>query len=500
MFKPAKKLQLYPIQEKIVNACRDEMKINKKIILQAATGIGKTIVSTWIIKQAEKKGLKILFICDRISLIDQTSNVFHDYGIQHGIYQADNPLYDPEMQVQLGSIQTLSRRKQRDYDLIIIDEVHTFFKAHEKIINHNKDSFIIGLSATPFTAGLGKYFHKHIEPVPMRQLIDEKYLCDFEIYGPDTIDLSKVRTVAGDYREDDLSIAADKPQLVADVVETWIKLANDMKTIVFAVNVAHAKHLEKVFNQKRVPVKEINGYMPKEGPGGANQIIQDFRDNKFKVLISVEMLVKGFDVPDVECIVFATATKSIMKWIQAVGRGLRTFDGKTMCRILDHGSNAERLGFPDEYEFEELDDGKKSDSKTKKKDKKEEKLPKKCPSCDFLKPAGIRKCPACGFEPAYLEDVETIDGKLKKIERKKPGKYSIGDKQSFLSQLNQYAAEKGYKQGGKGCFGWALHKYKAFFGVMPSNKIRWNDREAVTSEVNKFITHENIKYAKRKNQ
>jgi superfamily II DNA or RNA helicase len=492
-----KELKLYPIQETIVDACRETMRHYKKIILQAATGLGKTIISTWIIKQAARKGLRILFVCDRISLINQTSEVFHDYGLLHGIYQADNPLYAPELPIQIGSIQTLARRKQRDYDLIIFDEIHSFFKAHERILEHNPDAFFLGLSATPFTKGLGKYFDTHIEPVPMRQLIDEGYLCDFEVYGPATIDLSKVRTVAGDYREDDLSTAADKPELVADVVQTWLKLANGLKTIVFAVNVAHARHLEKIFRRNGVSAREINGYMPKEGDDGANQIIQDFRNSDFKVLISVEMIVKGFDVPDVECIIFATATKSIIKWIQACGRGLRTFQGKILCRILDHGSNCERLGFPDEYEFLELDDGKHQRTKNKLKEHPE-KLPKKCPSCDFLKPAGVRKCPACQFEPKFIQDVDVEEGELKKLQRKNKKEYSLQDKQSFLAQLNQYAHDKGFREGKNGCYGWALHKYKDKFGTDVPSRLDWGKREPVKADVKGFITHINIAYAKSK--
>lgn len=490
----AKQLQLYDIQEKITDACRKEMRLYKKLILMAATGLGKTIIATWMIKQAVKKGLKILFVCDRISLINQTSQVFFDYGLLHGISQADNPLYAPDLQIQIGSIQTLARRKQRDYDFIIFDEIHSFFKAHERILKHNPDAFVLGLSATPFTKGLGKYFDRHIEPVPMRQLINRGYLCDFEIYGPDTIDLEKVRTRAGEYREDDLSEAADKPKLVADIIQTWIKLAKDRKTIVFAVNVAHGRHLEKEFQKRKINAREINGYMQKEGEDGANQIIQDFRENKLKVLISVEMIVKGFDVPDVECIVFATATKSHIKWIQACGRGLRIFPGKIICRIIDHGSNAERLGLPDEYEFLKLDDGKRKRPKNQGKDKFL-KLPKKCPSCDFLKPATVRKCPACQFEPKFIQEVEVVEGELKKMKRKIRNDYSLNHKQSFLAQLNQYAYEKEFQQGKNSCYGWALHKYKEKFGSEAPSSLDWGAREPIQVEVKKFITHCNIRYA-----
>lgn len=489
-----KEIRLYPVQEKIVTECRNTMRIHKRIILQAATGLGKTIIATWMAKQAYKKDLRILFVCDRISLINQTSDVFNEYGLNHGIFQADNPNYAPDMSIQIGSIQTLARRKQREYDFIILDEIHSFFKAHEKILDNNPNAFVIGLSATPFTKGLGKYFDTHIEPVPMRKLIQDGYLSDYEIYGPDTIDLTGVRTQNGDYRNDDLAKAADKINLVADLVKTWKRLSNNKKTIVFAVNVAHGRHIEKVFKRNGINAKEINGYMHKEGEGGANKIIEDFRNGEIKVLISVEMLVKGFDVPDVECIVFATATKSHMKWIQAVGRGLRSFDGKKICRILDHGSNAERLGFPDEYEFLKLDDGKHSRKKKKEQELKI-KLPKKCPSCDFLKPAGVHKCPACQFEPKFIKAVEVRDGELKKLQRKTRNEYSLKDKQSFLAQLNQYASETGKKEGKNGCFGWSIHKYKEKFGSEVPSRLDWGAREPIGKEVKGFITHCNIKYA-----
>ena len=293
----------------------------------------------------------------------------------------------------------------------------------------------------------------------------------------------------------------DKP-LVADIVKTWLKLARNRKTIVFSTSVGHSRHLEKEFRKHGVKACEVNGYMSKEETQyevGANKIIDDFRSGEFQVIISVEMLVAGFDVTDVSCVVFATATKSIMKWCQAVGRGLRHHDGIDECIILDHGSNATRLGFPDEYEFLHLDDGKKSDSKSKAKERPDP-LPKKCPSCDFVKPASIRKCPACGFEPKFVQDVEVEDGKLEKLQRKAKREFSLAEKQSFLSQLNQYADDKNYKAGKNGCYGWSIKKYEAKFGSAPASRLKWNLREPVQEEVRKFIVHENIKWAKRKKE
>lgn len=491
----AKELKLRPVQEHIVNACRQTMATHKRLILMAATGLGKTIIAVWMIKQAQKKDLKILFICDRITLVDQTSIVFSEYGINHGIIMSDHPGYAPGFNVQVASVQTLARRKIHEFDFVIIDECHTFYKAHEKVLKMNPDAFVLGLSATPFTKGLGKHFDTHIEPVPMRQLINGGYLCDFEIYGPDTIDLSKVRTRAGEYREDDLSEATDKPALIADVVDTWFKLARGRKTIVFCTNVAHGRHLAQEFSKRGVKAAEINGYMPKEGEDGRNQILDGFVSGDTQVICSVEILIKGFDVTSVDCIVWATATKSPTKWIQGCGRGLRLHPGKDMCRVLDHGSNAERLGFPDEFEFLKLDDGQGQKNQGQQGQEKPQRLPHKCPSCDFLKPAGVRKCPACQFTPEFVQGVEVEDGELKKLKRKARREYSLQDKQSFLAQLNQYAAEKGYKCGKGGCYGWALHKYKEKFGSEAPCRLDWAAKETVQKEVLGFITHLNIKYA-----
>ena len=185
-----------------------------------------------------------------------------------------------------------------------------------------------------------------------------------------------------------------------------------------------------------------------------------------------------------------------MKFSQGVGRGLRKHEGIEDCIILDHGGITERLGFPDDYEFLELDDGKKKDSKNKKEEQKE-KLPKKCSSCDFLKPPGVRKCPACGLEPVYMEAIETQEGELKKLQRKAKGEYTLEQKQSFLAQLNQYAFEHGYKLNWKGFYGWARFGYKDKFGSDIPSKINWTKRERVGEEVAKFIKHLKIKQAKR---
>lgn len=491
---PPKELILRPLQVDIVDRLRDAFKKAKRVVLMAGTGLGKTIIATHIIKSASNRGKRCLFINDRITLVNQTSSVFDEYGVSHGVVMADHHKNFPGRNVQVASIQTLARRDIGNFDLIVWDECHTIFKAHKRVLKDNPDALVVGLSATPFSKGLGKYFDFHIEPYTVRQLIDHGMLCDFEIYGPEIYDLSAVKTVAGEYNQKDLATVTDQKHLVADVVSTYLKLGKDRKTICFCTNVAHGRHLVKTFGRSGIRAVDINAYQP---PEESRENMRMFVDGEVEVICSVEILIKGFDLSSVDCVIWATATKSIIKWIQGCGRGLRTHKEKSLCRIIDHGGNCERLGFPDSYEFLRLDDGKHQESKSKKQDKPEQ-LPKKCPSCDYLKAAGVRKCPACGFVPQFSQDVEVVEGELKKIQRKDRKDYTLKEKKEFLGGLNKYAESKGWKQGKKGVYGAAIHKFKEKFGCTPSNQIPWGYKCEISEDVKKFIQHSNIRYAKSK--
>lgn len=487
---------LRPLQEKALIECRRAFSHTKRFILKATCGFGKTVLAAYFIKRAVGKGINCLFVVDRIVLAEQTDDVFSKYGIMCGIIQADNPKYFPDRQVQIGSIQTLKNRDVSEFGLILIDECHCHHVAHTELMEKNKDAFIMGLTSTPYAKDLGKYYDFFIEPVTVKEMVKHGELVPFEIYGPSIADLSKLKIRAGEFTEDSLSETYDQVDIIGEVVKEWKSKTNGKKTIVFGVNVAHIKHLVMEFNKNGVSACQINAYQSKEE---RKEALDGFVLGCTTVLCSVEVATKGFDCPAVEVVVLAVATKSRMKWEQTTGRGFRLFPGKSKCIILDCGGNCERLGYPDEYEFLHLDVKTKHNSKNKVKERPEP-LPKACVSCDFLKPAGVRKCPSCGFEPDFIEDVEVSKGELEKLKRKSKKDFTLSEKQSFMSQLNQYAFEKGFKSGGKGCYGWAIHKYADKFGGSPPNKIKWNLREPLSAEVRGFIQHLNIKWAKSKNK
>lgn len=473
----------------------------KRQVLMLPTAAGKTHISSYMIEQASKKGMRCLFVADRIELIDQTSSRFYNDGIEHGVIQANHPWFFPELNVQICSIQTLARRKVEKFDLLIIDECHSLFRAHIDLMNAN-DGFVVGLSATPFTKGLGKYFDGLVKPITARRLIEKGFLSKYEAYGPDTIDLSGVKTIAGDFDVNEVGVRIDKPKLVANVVDTWFKRAKGLKTICFATNIAHSKHLAREFTRRGVSALHIDCYTGKESSDERlvrKDIFSKYRCGEITVLCNVDLATKGLDVPDIACVIQGRPTKSLMIHDQQIGRGLRISPGKDGLIILDHAGNHERLGFIDGPRPDALDGGeRKSCSQKKKEREREEPMPKRCPSCDFLKPAGMRKCPACGLVAEFAEDVATAKGELKKLERKE---YTLAEKQAFLGGLNSHYADVYAKKGWPvkhGCFGPAIKLYEKKFGCKPSNKIDWSYKCEISEEVKKYITADRIRWAKSK--
>lgn len=122
----AKAIELRDYQTDAVEALRERIRNDqKRLILCAGTGAGKTVMASHLLRQADRKGSYALFLVDRVALVNQTSATLDSYGIKHGVLQGIHPRYSPWDNVQVCSIQTLAKRGEclpRDPDLIIYDE------------------------------------------------------------------------------------------------------------------------------------------------------------------------------------------------------------------------------------------------------------------------------------------------------------------------------------------------------------------------------------------
>ena len=77
-----------------------------------------------------------------------------------------------------------------------------------------------------------------------------------------------------------------------------------------------------------------------------------------QVLVNVDLFGEGFDCPDVEFIQLARPTLSLAKYLQQVGRGMRVFEGKKYCLILDNVGLYRLFGLPsDDRDWQAMFEG-----------------------------------------------------------------------------------------------------------------------------------------------
>lgn len=452
---------LRPQQVDLLTELRREIAAGcRRIMVQAPCGFGKTLTGAALTRGVQDKGKRAIFTVPALSLIDQTVEKFYAEGIRDiGVIQANHLLTNYSRPIQIASVQTLQRRRIPAADLVLIDEAHRWFDFYEDWLGDPAwaDVPFIGLTATPWTRGLGRYFDKLIIGATTQELIDAGYLSKFRVFAPASPDLAAVRTVAGDYREDDLAKTMDKPALVADVVDTWIERGENRPTLCFAVDRAHAKNLQAKFQAASVSAGYIDAFTD---AAERRKIARQFHGGEIKVVCNVGCLTTGIDW-DVRAIILARPTKSEILFVQMIGRGLRTADGKADCLILDHSDNHIRLGFVTDIHHDKLDDGKAARSIAAPKDK--EALPKKCPKCTFLKPPKLRICPACGFTPEPQCKIVAADGELVEMaSRFAVREPAATDKAIFYRELKEYAALRNYKGG------WIAHLFKQKFGHWPN--------------------------------
>ena len=461
-------------------------------VIQSPTGSGKTVIAAAIINMARAKDKRVLFCVPALSLIDQTVERFRQNGIfEIGVMQGQHEMTDYTQPVQVCSVQTLARRTIPAADLIIVDEAHVMFKLYEDWMNRPEWEGIpfVGLTATPWAKGMGapgRWDHLIIGST-LSELIELGHLSDFRCYAPAHPDLDGIKTVAGDYDLKGLGHAMDKQALVADIVTTWLERGEGRSTICFAVNRLHAKHIQTQFIEAGVAAEYMDAYTDLDDRA---DIVKRFENGDVQVICNVGVLTTGFDA-DVRCIILARPTKSEILYVQMIGRGLRTADGKADCLILDHSDTTMRLGFVTDIGTSKLHDG----SANRQTVEKTAPLPKECPACAFLKPPKARKCPACGFEPVAKSEVEVDDGELREITRAgkvKAEKFTMEQKQDWYRQLMLHANLRGYKPG------WAYWAFKDKFKVGPDHLLDPRPAVSISYEVQNWITARNIRKAKAK--
>lgn len=416
------KLQLRDYQTQAFEAARDHIRNGaRSVLIVSPTGSGKTVLASAIMEMAVSKGRRANFVVDRLSLINQTSETFDTYGLDHGVVQGMHPRYRPSQALQVCSVQTVAKRGWPiDAQLDVFDEAHVLHKAHKARIQQRRGEFggvVIGLTATPFTKGLGQYFDAVVNVTTTRKLIEDGWLSPYRVFSCAEPNMSGV-TVKSTGEWDERETSGRALEVVGDVVAEYLKHGAGRKFICSGVDTAHVEELARQFLAAGINVAT---YTYKDDEEDRNETVEEFKKptSRIRGLITVTAASRGFDVRDVSCVIMARPLrKSLAEHIQLFGRGLRISPetGKTDCLVLDHSGNMGRFWQECEEFFDfgidGLDDGK--PKKKKAEQPKKEPEPVKCPQCRALhKPMPF--CPVCGHEYPKKQTVQHVPGTLKEL-------------------------------------------------------------------------------------
>ena len=428
-----------------------------RALLVMPTGSGKTVVFSEICRLANDKGKKVLILVHRRELVTQASDKLTKAGVKHGIIAAGFDSSDHA--VQVASVQTLIRRLNSESftpDLIIIDEAHhAVAGSWDKILLYYKDAKVVGVTATPSRLdgrGLGSHFSTLVSGPSVEQLTKLGFLSQHRVFAPPVIaDLSNVKTRAGDYANDQLSAAMDRPTVTGDAVSHYRRLADGLPAIAFCCSIAHATSVCASFNAAGYRAKLVTGNIKMEE---RDEAISGLADGRTQVLCSIDVVSEGTDVPAVSAAILLRPTQSEALYLQQVGRILRPQPGK-IAIVLDHVGSTLKHGFVDDVRAWSLN------SKPKRK-KNDEPAPsvRQCPMCfAAFKPQPI--CPMCGheFPVKPKRQLTQREGELREMRRqdaieRREKRQEIGRART-LPELLALAKKKGYKPG------WA---YKIFYG------------------------------------
>ena len=317
--------------------------------------------------------------------------------------------------IKVFSIQWLSKHYhelEEKPSLIIIDEAHhAVAKTYKEVMDAYPEAKKLGLTATPCRLtkrGFTDLFDVLLQSWSVKKFIADGWLSlyDYMSIREDSEDWRlvnslKKRGADGDFSLREMSEKLNVQPSIERLCDTVIRYAANKKGITYAIDIAHAERIAQYYREHGLNAVAISSKTP---PEERKQIIERFKNTncheierdsntnyhelptnchelssncrqfktqnscsgkrlyepsaKLKILITVDLFGEGFDCPDVEFIQLARPTLSLAKYLQQVGRGMRVFEGKKYCLILDNVGLYRLFGLPsDDRDWQAMFEG-----------------------------------------------------------------------------------------------------------------------------------------------
>ena len=346
-----------PYQEQAIDA------INSKILyggdsglLLMATGLGKTRVAAGVIEQwlNDRPGNEVLVIAPTLALVPQLESALWPYlrkeVATHVLTGTEKPSFQGG--VTVATVQSMLNRRGEDrerFGLVVVDEAHHApADGYQQLLSDLAPRFTLGLTATPWRGDERRLEDIFGEPTFTVSIVEGMQLgylaaVDYRMMV-DTIDWDWVR----ENLNSSLSIRElnrrlfipERDDALVSTIRQHLDQITDPRAVVFCRSIDHAESIARRLQAEGFSVHAIHSRLDRFE---TTKILRDFRAGDVPIIVTVDMLNEGIDIPDVNFIAFLRVTHSRRIFVQQLGRGLRLSPGKAEVQVLDFVSDVRRI-------------------------------------------------------------------------------------------------------------------------------------------------------------
>ena len=432
-------MELRPYQHEAIEQTWRWLKTAKTApVIVLPTGSGKSIVIAEFARRVVELKRRVIVLAHRAELVDQNALELRGLApsLDVGIYSAGLRQRDTERDVVFAGIQSVVNRAPEfgSRSLVMVDEAHMIgpdeTSGYRRFLNAlgqcNPHLRLVGLTATPYRTSTGAVYGKDeifggvSYNAKLSKLIGDGYLSPIvSCRAREEIETDSLRVKAGEFVQRDMEAAFDVEGVTQSAVAELVAKASGRQSVmVFCAGVSHTRKVaDKIAELTGDEVGVVTGEtMPIE----RSSIIDRFKARQLRWIANCDVLTTGFNARGVDCVAVLRATCSPGLFAQMCGRGLRLFEGKQDCLILDFGQNLRRHGPLDADDY----------GVAKSKSGTHAAPEKKCPKCKAPAPLAAKVCEECGHE--FSEDTipkarheASADDAPALVEQAKPTLFSV---------------------------------------------------------------------------